>query len=515
MAKKRTSPAASTTEPANASLGKQRRHAQRKERAAAAAAVTTPGTPVEEPAFFFGFSVTWTKLVLARVIVFTLLALDALLSISHAPRYGAGGFNVAHLPLFDLIAPGRALYSVGQLVSAYLFVLAACGVATRVVLPIVTAIYAWLYFGSQLDSYQHHYLVFLLLVLACFVPWQRPADAAPATQVRSWALRLVMMQLGIVYLWAAISKLNPAWLDGRTLAAQLSPDMRSLINGTVGMTGASWIVIAVELTLAITVWIRPAWIVAAPLGLALHIGIMKSGLEIGLFAWLMIGLYVLVVPDRLWVFVAERPVIRAIRGTIAIVASWFHGSARIGIWVVAAIAAAVLAMLSNFDHGPGVGLWLVLALVVGTLFAVFRRRTHLAWLALAHLFAFMLWTAVDRTTSTAADYYRFWGGSSRRLGDMKTAELAYRRMTEVAPNEGNGFYQLGKLLLAREAGDQGLAALHTAQNLEPLRARSYVAEARWLAAHGRRDEALAKVREATIVEPGDAEARALLDSLGR
>jgi hypothetical protein len=41
-----------------------------------------------------------------------------------------------------------------------------------------------------------------------------------------------------------------------------------------------------------------------------------------------------------------------------------------------------------------------------------------------------------------------------------------------------------------------------------------VAEARWLAAHGRREEAIAKAREGAIVEPTDAEARALLDSLG-
>jgi hypothetical protein len=506
MAKKRTPPAAPV------SAGKQRRQAQRKQREAVAAA--TPTTPVPEPAFFYGFSVTWTKLVLARVIVFSLLALDALLNISHAPRYGAGGFNVAQLPLFDAIAPGRALYSVGQLVSSYLLVLAACGVATRVVLPIVTAIYAWLYFGSHLDSYQHHYLVFLLLVLACFVPWQRPPDATPSTPVRSWALRLVMMQLGILYFWAAISKMNPAWLDGRTLAQQMSPGMRSFITSTVGMSGASSIVVLVELTLAVTVWIRPAWIIAAPLGLALHIGILKSGLEIGLFAWLMIGLYVLVVPDRIWVFLAELPVVRSIVGVAGVVAQWFHGGARFAVWVVAAIAGAVLAMLSNFDHGPGVGLWLVLALVVGTVFAVFRRRTHVAWLAVAHLLAFTLWTGVDRGTSTSSDYYRLWGGSSKRLGDVKTAEYAYRRMTEIAPRDGNGFYQLGRLLLARDAGDEGLAALHAAQTYEPLRARSYVAEARWLAAHGHRTEALAKAREGAIVEPTDAEARSLVDSLG-
>src|SRR5437762_505916 len=48
-----------------------------------------------EPAFWFAFDVTWAKLALARVVLFGLLAIDALLQIRHAPRYGVGGFNVA------------------------------------------------------------------------------------------------------------------------------------------------------------------------------------------------------------------------------------------------------------------------------------------------------------------------------------------------------------------------------------------------------------------------------------
>src|SRR6185503_10785646 len=112
----------------------------RKEREARQKHVQPPpaanAAPVAEPAFFFGFEVAWAKLVMVRVVFFMLLAYDALKQISHAPRYGAGGFNVAQLPGFDLIAPGRELYSVGQLISSYLLVLAACGVATRVVVPI-------------------------------------------------------------------------------------------------------------------------------------------------------------------------------------------------------------------------------------------------------------------------------------------------------------------------------------------------------------------------------------------
>jgi hypothetical protein len=451
---------------------------------------------VEEPAFWFGFEITWAKLVVARVVFFALLALDALLNYSHAPRYGAGDFNVAQLAIFDPIAPGRAGFAVGQLVCAYAFVLVACGVATRWVLPVATAIYGWLYFGSQLDSYQHHYLVWLILLLACFVPWERPGGARLSTPIRSWAVRLILVQLGILYLWAAISKCNSAWFDGSTLSQQIHGSLAKLIESTVKFKVASSLVVLTEFTLAATIWNKRTWWIAAPLGLALHIGILWTGFEIGLFAWLMIGLYVLVIPDRVWVVLGERlPRIPALRG----------GWAVLG---VALAISVVLVLVARFDYARPVGI----VLLVATIGLAVRVRP-VAKLGVASLCAFLLWTVVDRSTSTAADYYRFWGGSSRRLGDPTSAEQAYRRMTEVAPNEGSGHYQLGRLLIARGDDESGVAELQLAQRLEPLKARAYVAEARWLATHGRRDEAIAKAREATIVEPNDSEARSLLDSL--
>lgn len=483
-------------------MAKKSKHGRGKERRAAAreqklAVVSSPQTPVEEPAFWFGFDVTWAKLAVVRFVFFALLAVDALLSFSHAPRYGAGDFNVAQLPIFEPIAPGRAGFAIGQLLCAYAFTLVACGVATRIVLPVATAMYGWLYFGSQLDSYQHHYLVWLIVFLACFVPWERPNDAVPATRVRSWALRLVLVQLGILYFWAALSKLNSAWLDGTTLNQQISGGARSLIESTVKFPGASVLVVLTELTLAFTIWSKRTWFIAAPLGLALHIGILWTGLEIGLFAWLMIGIYALVVPDAVWVWLGQRlPRIR------------MRDSALGWVGLVLAVAIGlVLALISRFDYGRPVGVILIACAA-----ALAIRARPVAKLALAHVIAFALWTVVDRSTSTAADYFRFWGGTSRRLGNPEAAEHAYRRMTEVAPNEGGGHYQLGRLLIAR--GDEaGIASLQRAQQLEPLKARAYVMEARWLAAKGRKDEAIAKAREATIVEPNDSEARTLLNSL--
>src|SRR5947209_13493054 len=97
---------------------------------APAAAAQSPKPKAQSPSFWFSFSVPWAKLAAGRVVLFGLLAIDALLQIRHAPRYGAGGFNVGQLPIFDAHGPSRGSYEVCELINAYLFVLVACGVGT-------------------------------------------------------------------------------------------------------------------------------------------------------------------------------------------------------------------------------------------------------------------------------------------------------------------------------------------------------------------------------------------------
>ena len=99
-----------------------------------------------------------------------------------------------------------------------------------------------------------------------------------------------------------------------------------------------------------------------------------------------------------------------------------------------------------------------------------------------------------------------------RLAQQKGDQFISSELVLLAAMDGGS--KLGKLLLERQADDEGIAELHKAQDLEPLRSRAYVAEARWLASKGRIDEAIAKAREATILEPNDQEARTLLKNLG-
>jgi hypothetical protein len=476
-----------------------------------------PARP-QEPVFWFGFEVSWTKLALGRVVLFGLLALDALLQIRHAPRYGAGGgFNVAQIPLLDSLGPTRVSYGVCELINAYLFTLAAFGVATRWVLPPATAIYAWLYFGSQLDSYQHHYLVALILLCACFVPWQRPTDATPRTRVATWALRLILVELGIMYLWAAISKMNGAWVNGSTLTTQIIGPMRRLIDGSIGIPAASKMVVATELVLATTVWQPRFWWFAAPLGLLFHVGILFSGLEIGLFAWLMIALYLFIVPDQVWVAVASSRPVDTVRGAFAIVRGWFDGAAGWLVWLAAAGIGIAFAIAARFEYSGRVGMIALVAMIAGSGYAIVRapKARRLTAIALAHLAAMGLWLATDRASTDATDYYRFWGGSSRRLGDLATAERAYRELIDVAPDEPAGHFQLARMLLSQGKTDEALTQLHEAQRLSPGDARPFTVEARWLASHGRVAEAVSKARDATIADPNDNNARSLLDSLTR
>jgi hypothetical protein len=461
--------------------------------------------PPPEPAFWFGFEVAWAKLVVLRVVVFGLLALDALLSIEHAPRYGAGPFNVAQIWGLDALAPGRVVYDIGQLVNAFVFTLVAFGVLTRVLLPIATAIYAWFYFSSQLDSYQHHYLVSLLLLLSCFVPWQRPANATAATPVRSWALRLVLVQLAIMYLWAAISKLDPAWMNGHTLATQLSGRLASLIDHTIGMAVAANLVIAVELALAATVWWPRAWRYVAPLGLLFHLGIVATGFEIGLFAWLMIGLYALVVPDRVWIWLATRPLATTIRELASVVGGWFTGTA----WMIVLAALALgAAALCRFDHA----LVVAIALGIPVIAWAIHKKTTIAAAACAG--AMLLWLAVDRASTVAADYYSRWGHNARKAGNLDDAEHAYRQWMAIAPTDDGPHFGLGRVLLARDL-DDGLDELHEAERLEPRLALAWVEEACYAARRGRRDDALARSRDALAADGNNAQAKRLASELAR
>ncbi|HVV87409.1 MAG TPA: HTTM domain-containing protein [Kofleriaceae bacterium] len=468
--------------------------------------VRVPPAPAA-PRFWEDHTVAWTKLVVVRLVFFGLMAADAFRQLAHSARYGAGGFNVRQVAWLPLPAPHRVLMIGVYGGLSLAFGLIAQGVALPVLLPASTVLYAYAYFSSQLDSYQHHYLMALVLLLWCFVP-RAPQPASPGAprMVRSWALRLVLVQLAIVYLWAAIAKLDPLWLDGLTLKSQVAHGRVRDLIADVGFDRVAVMVVVTELTLAATIWMRRTWWIALPLGVGLHVGVELIGLEIGLFSYLVLALYLLLVPDRVYLELD-----RATRGAVERLRA-----AQVP-WLVGGGVAAVLAALafSTIPLPLGVALVIVGVVVgaVASLDAVRGERGRagrvLAALAVAALLPF----ALTHLTDTVLDHYRYRAGAARRLGDEQAARASYLGMLRVDPSSEYAHYYLGGL--EAEAGhfDEAIRQFEAGQRSRPRRARSFTAEARIVASRGDLARAKELVSDGLEVEPGDEEARELQRTL--
>jgi HTTM domain len=476
--------------------------------APAAAAPAPPRPDADEPAFWFDFTVPWTKLALARFVLFGVLAVEGFLQIRHGARYGTG-FNVAHLRVLDDAAPGRVAFVVSWLVLSYVLILFALGVALRLI-PVAALAYGWLYFSSELDSYQHHYLVFLVLVLASFVRWRRPDGAAPdEPPPRSWAIRLILVQVGVMYAWAAIAKLHGYWLDGTALSQQIgTPWIRHLVGHVPGgWATTACTVLALEAFLSVAVWCRRLWPVAFPLGIAFHAGIAMSNLQIGLFSYVMFGLWLLAVPDR-WVEAAAGAIAGAVRGVRRLGASATdHAGRRPWSLVAVALAPAAIAWLFStlpFDRTTEVGVVVGIAVATIAVAARFVESPRAAGRTLGvGLVAAAALAGLGRTTSTAVEYYRYWAGDARVRGHDDVALDLYRRVLELEPDDATSHYRLGRIEL--RAGHEDLARDHlrAAERLRPGDARPYLALAEWLGRKERFDEALAAARNAERVAPGE------------
>lgn len=199
---------------------------------------------------------------------FLLLAFDCFIDLApHGGRYGVGDFNVAHFAILDAVQPlpTPAVY-VGTILACGVLALAlAFAARNRVVLGVLAALYTWSWAMSQLDSYQHHYLLSIVLLAFVFYPAttarelvREEPEAAPKStpekktsdtsrQKRrkkqrrgempardagpyrgggpeqptlhgfAWAYHATAVSFAIVYAYTAISKTEEDWRTGHAL----------------------------------------------------------------------------------------------------------------------------------------------------------------------------------------------------------------------------------------------------------------------------------------------------------
>lgn len=120
-----------------------------------------------------------------------------------------------------------------------------------------------------------------------------------------WALRLLQLQICIVYLAAVYAKLvAETWRDGTALTYALRVELvqrfvppERIVDSVLFSTAMTASTLAVELAIPLLVWSRRTrpWVIGA--GIALHVGIHVM-LQIGFFSLAMIAAYIAFLPPE-------------------------------------------------------------------------------------------------------------------------------------------------------------------------------------------------------------------------
>lgn len=198
--------------------------------------------------------------------------------------------------------------------------------------------FTYVFLLDQTQYLNHVYLMCLLSFLLIFVPahrnlsvdaWRRPRRRAHTTP--AWTLGVLRAQIGLVYFYAGLAKVNGDWLRGEPLRGWLAA------RADVPLIGAyfteSWVVwlftcgsLCLDLLIAPALLWRRSRIAAACFAIGFHL-LNWQLFGLGVFPWLMMAATVLFLPPEWLRFggsdSAPSPVAPAARGrrmTFAILA---------------------------------------------------------------------------------------------------------------------------------------------------------------------------------------------------
>jgi vitamin K-dependent gamma-carboxylase len=124
--------------------------------------------------------------------------------------------------------PGNGMYFYFGLM-ALLALLIMLGAWYRLAMFGFTFLWAVVYLMQKSNYNNHYYLMLLLCLLMCFMPANRYCSvdvkrkpAIKANTCYRYIPFLMVAQMGIIYFYAAISKLNADWLSGKFIALQFA-----------------------------------------------------------------------------------------------------------------------------------------------------------------------------------------------------------------------------------------------------------------------------------------------------
>jgi hypothetical protein len=198
------------------------------------------------------------------------------------------------LPLPRLTGEAVAAFMGAWFVSAVTF---AVGRPRRLSGVVLFLLLAYIQLLDEQTYSNHGYLLTLVVGLTTVAHWS-PSNGT----VLAWPVFLLKTQLTVMYAFAAITKLNPAFMSGGVVYANLRPSIIDLGPPLISYTSIStlaWLSVATELFLAWALWSAEWRRIAMVVGVLFHCALVSFmadptvvGLAVfSLTCWALYGLF--------------------------------------------------------------------------------------------------------------------------------------------------------------------------------------------------------------------------------
>ena len=166
--------------------------------------------------------------------------------------------------------------------------------------------------GLMIDQQAYSNHLYLLTVMVGLLTLSGPGGAFSIdarwgrgpTHALMWPLVLMKVQITVVYLFAALTKLNSTYISGRVLAGQLGTGLVPFPDGWRVPRVLMWFAVAsvvVEIVIAFYLWHPQRRFIGVGAGVLLHVSIvlaMTPFIQLAVFSSLMLASYLLFIPAR-------------------------------------------------------------------------------------------------------------------------------------------------------------------------------------------------------------------------
>lgn len=248
---------------------------------------------------------------LVTKLVYLITALERMTMIKYKNGEKWPYFEISHMDfLFDNgywnIMPSPETYVIITVVLVVSCLIACYRPLSRFLSLSIAIYYSYLYYSTQIDSYQHHYLVSCLLWI--FAIYSHYFNSEQNKEyVHSVIRASICCQMSWVYFWTIITKLTPSFLSGDYVMLIMCE--RKFLDAVTNVSTILsieekmiWALLAYGVVIsevilclgwASAIFCKKYNTFTAILGVILHVSITFSRLKIGLFSYYMIVLYIL------------------------------------------------------------------------------------------------------------------------------------------------------------------------------------------------------------------------------